>query len=260
MKIADVREIIEKAAPLSLQENWDNSGWQLLLADKCREINCIMVALEATSSVIDEALRCGAEVLVTHHPLIFGSLNKVDCNDVTGKLMIRLIESGISVYSSHTPFDKCEGGNNDYLASLLRLLDIRPMNTDAMGYCREGLVDGQCSIGEYIEQVCRWLKLKSDMISFCGNPNQTAGKIGLCTGAGGEFIRAAKEAGCDLFITGDVKYHTAREAKEIELNVLDIGHYGSEKIFTDNMAGYLSNNSDIEIIKSTEDLNPFSFI
>ena len=95
------------------------------------------------------------------------------------------------------------------------------------------------------------------MVSFCGDLYHNAGKIGLCTGAGSEFIHAAKEAGCDLFITGDVKYHTAQTAKEMGLNVLDIGHYGSEKIFTDNMASYLRNNCDIEIIKSTEDLNPF---
>lgn len=260
MKTRELQGIIEDMAPLSLQEDWDNSGWQILLSDGPdggEEINSVLVAMEVTSKVIEEASCCGADVIVAHHPLIFGSLNKIDRNDITGNLVIKLIESDISVYASHTPFDKCEGGNNDYLAGILRLLDISPMKTDLSGYCREGFVDGECSIGEYIEQVCSWLRISRDMVSFCGDLYHNAGKIGLCTGAGSEFIHAAKEAGCDLFITGDVKYHMAQTAKEMGLNVLDIGHYGSEKIFTDNMASYLRNNCDIEIIKSTEDLNPF---
>lgn len=208
MKTRELQGIIEDMAPLSLQEDWDNSGWQILLSDGPdggEEINSVLVAMEVTSKVIEEASCCGADVIVAHHPLIFGSLNKIDRNVITGNLVIKLIESDISVYASHTPFDKCEGGNNDYLAGILRLLDISPMKTDLSGYCREGFVDGECSIGEYIEQVCSWLRISRDMVSFCGDLYHNAGKIGLCTGAGSEFIHAAKEAGCDLFITGDVK-------------------------------------------------------
>ena len=84
--------------------------------------------------------------------------------------------------------------------------------------------------------------------------------MGLCTGSGAEFIQCAMKDDCDLFITGDLKYHSAQTAKEMGINVLDIGHYGSEKIFADNMSDYLSKNTDIEIIKSRVNINPFSLI
>lgn len=264
MKIRELENIIEKISPLSLQEEWDNSGWQILLKDKEEEVCCVLVAMEVTSAVIEEAKELGADVIVTHHPLIFGSLNKIDRKNVTGNMLAELIKEGISVYSSHTPFDKCAGGNNWYLAKLLRLLDIKAMKTDDTGFCREGLVDGDCTVGEYIGQVLRWLGLGRSEVAFSGDLNREVRKVGLCTGAGGDFIYAAKEAGCDLFITGDVKYHTAQAAREIGLNVLDIGHYGSERIFTENMVSQLRKNLDFpeneKITASLEDIDPFSAV
>jgi len=94
-------------------------------------------------------------------------------------------------------------------------------------------------------------------MSFTGYLDSQVKKVGLCSGAGADFIEQAKSAGCDLFITGDLKYHQAQKAKELGINVLDIGHYGSENIFTENMAAYLRNNTDLEIIESKSDLNPF---
>ena len=99
MKTRELQGIIEDMAPLSLQEDWDNSGWQILLSDGPdggEEINSVLVAMEVTSKVIEEASCCGADVIVAHHPLIFGSLNKIDRNDITGNLVIKLIESDIS--------------------------------------------------------------------------------------------------------------------------------------------------------------------
>ena len=161
------------------------------------------------------------------------------------------------MYSSHTPFDKTPGGNNDYLAKLLQLCDIETMASDASGFCRVGTVDGECTIGEYIDQISKWLKIDKSFMSFSGNLETDVIKVGLCTGAGADFIEMAAKEGCQLFITGDVKYHTAQTAKELGLNLLDIGHYGSEKIFVENMANYLRSNTNLEIVESTENLNPF---
>jgi len=255
MKIKELQNVIEKRCPLSLQEEWDNSGIQIFAGKD--DIKTVMTAMEITTKVIDEAIGEGADIIITHHPLFFSPVKRVDCNDVTGNLAIRLIRAGISVYSVHTPFDKCDGGNNDYLAGMLHLLNIRRMETDSSGYCREGTIDGDCNISEYAQQICKWLSLDRNEIRICGDSEAAVHKVGLCTGAGSEFIYAAKEAGCDLFVTGDVKYHTAQTAKEMKLNLLDIGHYGSEKIFAANMASYLRENTDLEIITSKENINPF---
>ena len=94
-------------------------------------------------------------------------------------------------------------------------------------------------------------------MSFCGNLDEVVTKVGLCTGAGSDLMELALKEGCQLFVTGDVKYHTAQTAKELGINLLDIGHHGSEKIFVENMANYLRSNTNLEIVESTENLNPF---
>ena len=119
---------IETIAPLALQESWDHSGWQLRLTDG--EIHRVLIALEINEPVIDEAIAVRAEVILTHHPLLFSPLREVDCNTVIGDQMIKLIQNRISVYATHTPFDKCSGGNNDYIGKLLQLQDVQPMETD----------------------------------------------------------------------------------------------------------------------------------
>lgn len=254
MKTDKFAEIIEELSPLELQESWDNSGFQIKFD---REINRVLVAMEITKAVVDEAIACNADIIVTHHPMLFTPIRQVDDNNVIGNYIVNLIRNNISVYASHTPFDKCAGGNNDYLAKLFHLCDVKLMDEDSEGYCRTGIVDGECRIDEYIEQICSWLNLDKRFVSFTGDLSHEVKKVGLCTGAGADFAEAAAAAGCDLFVTGDVKYHGAQTAKEMGLNLLDIGHYGSEKIFVQNMFEYLKKNTDIEIIKSTEDINPF---
>ena len=255
MKADKLQAIIEEFAPLSLQEPWDNSGYQVKL--KNVNISRVLVAMEITERVIDEAIDKRIDAIVTHHPMLFSPVKCVDDNNFIGNYMVKLIKNGINVYSSHTPFDKTAGGNNDYLAKLLHLCDIGLMESDESGFCRVGTVDGECTIGEYIEQISKWLKIDKSFMSFSGNLDEEVKKVGLCTGAGADFLELAVSEGCDLFITGDVKYHTAQTAKELGLNLLDIGHYGSEKIFVENMASYLRANSSLEIIESTENLNPF---
>ena len=255
MKIDELKAVIEELCPLELQEKWDNSGFQIKINNSM--IRKVLVSMEITDSVIDEAIYHDVNIIITHHPLIFGTLNKVDGNEITGNYLIKLINHNISVYSSHTPFDKCDGGNNDYLANLLNLCQIQKIESDESGICRVGFVDGECTVAEYIEQIVRWLKIDKSFMSFTGQLDSEVSKVGICTGAGSDFLEIVKSEGCNLFITGDVKYHQAQKAKEIGLNVLDIGHYGSEKIFTENMASYLKNNTDLEIIESRADLNPF---
>lgn len=257
MRLGEIAAIIEEKSPLSLQEDWDNSGFQIRLGNP--EIGSILVAMEITDSVIDEAAAARVKLVVTHHPLIFGGIKKVDNNDITGNYICRLIEAGISVYSSHTPFDKCAGGNNDYLGNLLYLKDLQPLTGEGSGICREGLVDGECSVAEYISQIERWLGLDRRLFRFTGNLEDRVEKVGLCTGAGAEFLETARDAGCDLFITGDVKYHTAQQARETGMNLLDLGHYGTEYIFTENMAAWLRAHlsQDVAVIESQVDLNPF---
>ena len=123
--------------PESLQEEWDNSGIQIDLSD-C-ELDKVLVALELTNAVADEAIEGGYRLVITHHPLIFDPLKSIDTDTGTGKNIAKLIEAGISVYSLHTNFDKIDGGNNEYLASVLGLSEVGLMGGNEM--TRMGYID-----------------------------------------------------------------------------------------------------------------------
>ena len=180
MKADKLQQIIEEFSPLDLQEPWDNSGFQIKL--KNVDISRVLVAMEVTERVIDEAIDKQIDLIVTHHPMLFSPVKSVDDNTFIGNYLVKLVTNGINVYSSHTPFDKCDGGNNDYLAKLLHLCDIKPMDSDASGFCRVGTVDGECTVGEYIDQISQWLKIDKSFMSFSGNLEDEVIKVGLCTG------------------------------------------------------------------------------
>ncbi len=252
-------EIIEGFCPSETAEAWDNCGFQLDLGGALKEIRKVLVSLEVTEAVIDEAIELGADLILTHHPLLFSGVKKIEEEDVTGNYLIRLIREGISVYSCHTSFDKLPGGNNDYLGFMLDLENIRPFARDN-GFCRKGRPPFSATFAELIGAASEALSMEKRYFRWTGDLTKTIETVGWCTGAGSEFIKAAWEDGCDLYITGDLKYHEAQMAKEMGLCVLDIGHYGSEKIFAENMADMLREHigaEDVEIFCSEKDLNPF---
>lgn len=259
MKIDEYIGILENIAPIETQEEWDNSGWQIKLTDG--EISKVMVALEINRQVIFDAVLNNIDLIITHHPLIFGGINNVDHNENTGNYVVELIKHGISVYSTHTPFDKCHGGNNDYLGQVLGLDNISLMGTDPSGFCRMGFVSGQGMKASYfIEHASKTLKVDKKLFNYAGSLERNIKKVGWCTGAGAEFIKNASAAGCDLYITGDVKYHAAQEAREYNIAVLDCGHFATEQIFCENIISMLDKIDGVDIIQCDVNLNPFAVI
>lgn len=247
---------IEDFAPLELAEDWDNSGIQIDMgypkADK------VLVALEITDAVIDEAMNNDVDWIVTHHPLIFTSTSSIDYRDNSGRYIERLIRAGISVYSSHTPFDKTDGGNNDYLGKLLGFENAVHFSDDN-GYLRRVDLTEEKFFGDIIKDAAEALKMNVRLFRAVGDPESKVKRLGWCTGSGAEFIQDAFNEGCQMYITGDVKYHDAELAKGLGICVLDAGHYGTEKCFVENMAAVLRKGNDAEIIESEIDINPFSW-
>ena len=256
MRKEELIKAIESFAPPELAEDWDNTGVQIDMGYP--EVKRVLTALEITDEVIDEAMNAEADWIVTHHPLIFTSTSCIDYADNTGRYIERLIRAGISVYSSHTAFDKTEGGNNDYLGKLLGFVDMKPFGNDN-GYLRCAVLPEAEFFGDIIKTSAEKLGIDLRLFRAVGDPEAKIGKVGWCTGSGAEFIQYAFDEGCDLYITGDVKYHDAQLAKGLGICVLDCGHYGTEKCFTDNMAEVLEKSTDAEIIRSGVDINPFSW-
>lgn len=268
--VKDVAEAIEKTVPKTLQEDWDNSGLNVGFEDT--EVNGILTCLEVDKKIIAEAKELGCNLIVTHHPLLFSGVKTIVEGDTTGSILMELIQSGISVYSCHTPFDKVKDGNNDALASLLGLKDIRTLNGSKVGtpdkmleniteadIGRIGSFSKAMRLSEIAEIVCEKLKLKRENVRVVGDMNTEIQKVGMCTGAGSDLVWMAREQGCRLFVTGDVKYHEAQDAKAMGIALIDAGHYGTEKAFGALMKEKLDKVLDgkLKVTASEVDLDPF---
>ena len=273
MTVSDIAGIIEEIAPNELQEEWDNSG--LLIGFENKPVVKLLTCLEINEEVVREAIRVGADMVVTHHPLIFQGVKAVRSSDYKGRVLMELIENEISVYSCHTPFDKVKGGNNDIIAERLGLTDIRNLNGDDVAspskmisnrqeadIGRTGRFKKPVSYMQLIETAANQLNMSIRDFRAVGSLDTEIAKVGICTGAGADLVNMAAEAGCQLMITGDVKYHDAHTALEKGICLLDAGHYGTEKFFAAAMREKLEKklSGKVEIAESTVSLDPFKIL
>ena len=270
LTVSEIAEVIEEIAPAELQEEWDNSG--LLIGFEINPVVKLLTCLEVNEAVVEEAVRVGADMIVSHHPLIFHGVKFVRDGDYSGKVLMDLIKNEISVYSCHTPFDKLKGGNNDIVAELLGLTSIRNLKGDDVGspskmignadeadIGRSGKFKNSMSFMQVIELVANRLSMSIRDLRAVGELDTEITTVGICTGAGADMTAMAADAGCQLMITGDVKYHEAQEALERSVCLLDAGHYGTEKFFSAAMKGMLEKklSETVEIAESAVCLDPF---
>lgn len=228
--VADILTFVESIAPPYMMESWDNCG--LLCGRKEKEVRRVLVALDPFRNVIDEAIAENADLIVTHHPLIFGDkLMAVNEDTETGRCLLTLIEQGIAAINAHTNLDLASGGINDVLAQTLGLSDITvitPEGTDAegrpYGLLRSGTLEEQ-PLSDFLATIKKTLGCEGLRYVDGGKPvHKVAVGGGSC--AGGMFEAIA--AGCDTFVTSDVKYNQFRTAYENGLNLVDAGHFHTE--------------------------------
>lgn len=261
VKVMDVMAVMEKIAPKRLAESWDNPG--LLVGNPESNVNKILVALDANERVVDEAVKIGAELIVTHHPIIFKPLKSIRSDLASGKKLYNLIRHNISVFSAHTNLDSAEDGVNDILAKKLNLTDIKPLTTNENGEPRLGRIgklEKEISLENFAGLVKNNLNL-SHIRLVRGKANKIK-KVALCGGAGAEFIDRAAFLGADAFITGDVKYHEAERANSLGITLIDAGHFGTEYIVVKPLAEKLRENfsdmkKDVKIIEDSDSVDVF---
>jgi dinuclear metal center YbgI/SA1388 family protein len=260
----ELTEAIEASFPLDIQEEWDNSGWQIALAGDDDAFAHALVALEITADVIREAKELGADVIVEHHPLFFGKVASIDASssapDPTGAYAAALIETGVSVYAAHTTFDTADGGMNDALARAFGLTGVTGFPApveEADGKWRHAIGRRGAAAGssrafaDFIAEAETLFDMK-DRLKTVGDPRAAVRTVALCGGAGGDFVPDALREGVDLYITSDVKHHAAQWAREKGLLLIDGGHYGTERIFTPVMADFLREKFEGGGLKITE--------
>lgn len=339
MKIKTLIKRLEKKFPKNIAESWDNIG--LLVGDEDREIIKVQISLDATEEVIDHAIEVGANLIITHHPIIFSEIKNVTSKNFMGRKLLKLIENKIALYSMHTNLDSAESGLNQYICEKLgvktsEILDEKYMEmyllsvyimeefeeklkskieefkleyngyknvyytSDSMenfekvgekekfrsknkkisvlgekgklsnllneikkihpydevayemiktenkislgGLGRIYSLSEELELGNYLEEVKDKLSLSS--VRVVGELDEKIKKIAIVNGGGASFLGELEKIGVDLFITGDIKYHEALDAREIGISIFDIGHYESEYFFTDIIERYCD---DLEV-------------
>ena len=251
MKVKDIIKEIEDFAPLSIQETWDNSG--LCVGSPEDEVTSVLLALDCTPSLVDEAVACGADMIVTHHPLIFSGLKKISLHDMTGLAVIKAIKAGIAIYAAHTNADKVLGGVSGAMAERLGLKNIAILSDEGEG---TGLgVVGDLAEPLTAEQAVALVKEKFSIRTLkTSRPVEgLITRVAMCGGSGGSLIGAALKSGAELYISGDISYHNYFTQENFML--MDIGHYESEIDIVDILFALIKKKFPTFAVRITQNLN-----
>ncbi len=256
-KVKDVTKVIEDFAPLSIQEGWDNSG--LCIGSPEAPVTSVLLGLDCTPELVDEAIECGADMIVTHHPLIFSGLKKISPEDQVGEAVIKAIKAGISIYAAHTSADKVIAGVSGAMAARLGLQDVSILDEDSegTGLGVVGDLPQPLSAEDAVALVKERFSLKAMRTS-----RPVEGKISrvaMCGGSGGSLIKAAAASGAQLYISGDISYHNffTREG----FMIMDIGHYESEIEIVDILFSLLRKKFPTFAVRITQNIysNPIIY-
>jgi|LSQX01.2.fsa_nt_gb dinuclear metal center YbgI/SA1388 family protein len=214
MKISEVIDYINTIAPPDTAEEWDNSG--LCVGDKNAEVTGILFALDVTSEVINEAVKLGANLIVTHHPAIFVATKTV----LSGDVIYESARNNLTLFSAHTPWDKAKDGTAD---TLIDILDLIPVESDETSLVRIAKTEPTTA-----ESFAKKLAKELDAAVTVNLPNKKIGTIGIVTGGGSEFWEQAKDMGVDCLLTGEAKHHEFLICSESDFALIAAGHYHTE--------------------------------
>jgi dinuclear metal center YbgI/SA1388 family protein len=236
MLSGDIINILERQSPSEYALEWDNVG--LLVGRRNKEVKKLLIAVDATADVCNAAIEQGVDMIVTHHPMIFGKIKSVNDTTVLGQKILALAEAGICCYAMHTNFDT-KGGMAKLVAERLGLKKRSVLDETNMG---EGI--GQIGILDKainLRELCENVKTRFDIpgVLLFGDEERIVDKIAVCPGSGRSVIDIAVKKGAECLITGDIGHHTGLDAMEMGLSIIDASHYGLEKIFMEFMSNYL---------------------
>jgi dinuclear metal center YbgI/SA1388 family protein len=228
-ELKEIMSLIEEIAPLNLAESWDNSGLQI--GDPVQEIKKIGVSLDADYEIVKQCSKNNIDLLITHHPLFFSNIKSLDFTKPVPKIIRHVIKNDISIYTAHTNLDSADSGLNDFFLKKLGIDAVTPIipsesGNETEGLGRIGVLKDKVYAGELAHSIKKIFNL--DFIRFVGDADILADKIGVCTGSGAGLIKKASLMGAKVFVTGDMKYHDAKDAADLGICVIDAGHFGTE--------------------------------
>ena len=217
--VAQIYDILKQIAPLELAEAWDNPG--LLAGRGSAEVTTVLCALDLTSAVIDEAVQCGAQLIVTHHPILFRGRKNLCEDDSEGRMLCRLIRANLALIAMHTNYDNAAPGVNDALAERLGLTDVSVLEN--------GMRIGETDTGTLEDFAAFTQKQLGGPVRCYGAPDSSVHRVAVLGGAGEDFAAQAMLAGADCYVTGEMAYHKGLDAAENGLCVLEAGHAATER-------------------------------
>lgn len=232
--VHDIEQALYELAPRELAAEWDNVG--LLAGRRDRAVHKVLVSLDVTAAVVEEARQWGAELIAAHHPVIFHPVKRVTDQDPAGEILLRLAEHGIAAVCMHTNLDAARGGVNDALAAALQLEEVAPLEGGG-GIVRTGRLPRPVSVPDFLFAVQEALGAGG---LRCTDGAKPISRVAVGGGACGEFLWAAAAAGCDAFVTADVKYNQFLDAAALGLTLVDAGHFPTEDVVCPVLARHLS--------------------
>jgi dinuclear metal center YbgI/SA1388 family protein len=243
--VGDVAGFLDAAAPPDTAAEWDNVG--LLVGDRTAPVGSLLTCLTLTADVAEEAVACGANLIVTHHPVLFRPVQRIVADTRDGAVLLKLIGAGIAVHSPHTAYDDARDGVNAQLAEALGLRDVRPLRPafpaspgsgPAAGAGRCGTLDVPVSLSVLCERVkAAW---RTGPLQVVGDPDRSVSRVGLACGSAAEFLTDAHRAGCDAFLTGEARFHAGLEARDLGVALVLAGHYATERPAVEVLASRLA--------------------
>ena len=228
MKAEEIIKKLNDFCPPRLAYPWDNVG--LLCGDSKKEIKKILVTLDTNVNVVREAVRAGADMIVSHHPILLGGIKRIDYASAEGQVIKLLIENGIVLFAAHTNMDTAKGGINDRLAEMFCLTDVKildPHTDDPLaGLGRYGKLQKPIKFKKFAEK-CKTI-LKTPFLRISGDFEREITTVAVASGSCSEIIPLAYKKGADVIITGDMKYHNTIDMTQMGICIIDAGHYPTE--------------------------------
>jgi dinuclear metal center YbgI/SA1388 family protein len=257
-QLDDITAFLRKFAPPSLAEKWDNVG--LLLGDEQRDVQRVLTCLTLSPDVAREAVTERADLVVTHHPILFKPVQQITAGDAAGRMLLELLAARVAVYSPHTGYDSAEQGINQQLAEMFELREIVPLTDepDGLGTGRCGSLPAEITLGDFIDTVKP--RLRVPRLQHVGDPTSRVRRVGVACGAGGEFVSDAIRRDCQVLLTGEARFHSCLEARENGLALVLPGHYATERPAMERLAEVLAGQfTDLTVWPSRVESDPVLF-
>mgnify|MGYP001167542274 CR=1 FL=1 len=234
MRVEEITNFLEEYAPLRYQESYDNCG--LIVGDYTAEVNSILITLDCTEEVLNEAISKECNLIIAHHPIIFNGIKKLNGSNYIERVIIKAIKYDIAIYSMHTNLDNVHNGVSARIADRLLLEDCKVLSPNSsfpdqkVGLGIIGKLKDVVSSHQFLEDIKS--NMQTNLIRHTALVKKEIKYVAVCGGSGSSLLMEAKQAGADIFISSDFKYHDFFEADN-DIIIADIGHYESEQFTKD---------------------------